>query len=176
MDFNQVKIAAINSIQYFFDDQKLGLMVGEVTDDDYKILCGGFGELEWPWAFESIGNESNTISFCFKITGSKVPDGLVMGLYNSDTEALSIYMIESFVRVADAAHPLKGRMIYFTLISSLLFLEAFDGKILHFVDPLNKDLEGYYKSYGFSEPYVISGENVQSISLENLRLSIANYD
>ncbi|MFS1424715.1 hypothetical protein [Shewanella sp. 10N.286.48.B5] len=175
MNFTQVKVAAINSIQWFFDDQKLDLMVGEVSDDDYKILCGGYGDLEWPWALSDIGNAENSISFCFKITGGKIPDGIAMGLFDTENETLSIYMIESFVR-QNNTHPLSGRMVYFTLVSSLLFLEAFDGKTLHFVDPLNQDLEGYYKSFGFSEPYSYDGENIQSISIDDLRKSITDYN
>jgi hypothetical protein len=174
MHFDQVKIAAINSIQFFFDDQNLDLMVGELSDDDYRILCGGFGNLEWPWAIGSIGNAENCVTFCFKITGGHIPDGIAMGLFDIESETLSIHMVESFVR-ENVTHPLSGRMIYFTLVSSALFLAAFDGKFLNFVDPLNEDLEKYYKSYGFSEPYRHAGVSVQTISIENLLERIADF-
>lgn len=174
MDYNQVKTAAINSIQWFFDDQKLGLMVGEITDDDYRILCGGFGDLEWPWALDSFGNEDHCISFCFKITGGHVPDGIAMGLYDVENGKLSIHMIENFVR-HKVEHPLQGRMIYFTLVSAYLFLEAFEGKTLDFVDALNQELENEYQKYGFSAPYQVKQCMVQTITIDGLKASIAEF-
>lgn len=174
MNFDQAKMAVITSIQFFLDDQELGLMVGELTDDDYRILCGGYGELEWPWAIGDMGNAENCVTFCFKITGGKIPEGIAMGLFDMGSGTLSIHMIESFVR-ANCTHALSGRMIYLTLVSSLLFLEAFDGNSLNFVDPLNVDLEGLYRSYGFSVPYSVGAEKIQTISIEDLRLSIADF-
>lgn len=171
MDYNQVKTAAINSIQWFFDDQQLGLMVGEITDDDYRILCGGYGDLEWPCALGSFGNEDNCISFCFKITGGKIPDGIAMGLYDVEIGRMSIHMIESFVR-NKAGHPLQGRMIYFTLVSAYLFLVAFEGKTLDFVDALNQELVNEYQRYGFSAPYQVNQYMVQTITIDGLKASI----
>ncbi|MGI2108418.1 hypothetical protein ACRN9C_03310 [Shewanella frigidimarina] len=174
MNFEQVKTATINSIQLFLDEQNFDLMVGELSDDDYKILCGGYGDLEWPWAIGSIGNDDHSVSFCFKITGGHIPEGIAMGLYDVESETLSIHMIESFVR-DKPAHPLKGRMIYFTLVAAALFIRAFDGKLLNFVDPLNSDLEKLYISYGFSRSYSSRGMTIQTISIDGLLESIADF-
>lgn len=174
MNFDQAKMAVINSIQFFLDDQELGLMVGEITDDDYKMLSRGFGDLEWPWALNSIGNEENCISFCFKITGGHIPDGIAMGLYELEEGRLSIHMMESFVR-EDLNHPLQGRMIYFTLVSAYLFLTAFEGNSLDFVDALNQDLEKKYQSYGFSAPYKVNNSMLQTISIDRLKASITEF-
>jgi len=174
MNFEQVKTATINSIQLFLDEKNLDLMVGELNDDDYKILCRGYGELEWPWAISSIGNDDHSVSFCFKITGGHIPEGIAMGLYDFESETLSIHMIESFVR-GKADHPLSGRMIYFTLVSAALFIAAFDGKFLNFVDPVNSDLEKLYISYGFSGPYISGAVMIQSISIDGLLESIADF-
>ncbi|MGS4349568.1 hypothetical protein ACKURU_07030 [Enterobacter roggenkampii] len=35
-----------NNIQLILDNIQLPLAVGPISDDDYKILCGGFGQLE----------------------------------------------------------------------------------------------------------------------------------
>ncbi|WP_431428698.1 hypothetical protein KP528_25260 [Escherichia coli O111:H8] len=35
-----------NNIQLIIDHVGLPLAVGPLSDDDYKILCGGYGELE----------------------------------------------------------------------------------------------------------------------------------
>lgn len=43
-----------NNIQLILDNIQLPLAVGPISDDDYRILCGGFGQLEWDYALATM--------------------------------------------------------------------------------------------------------------------------
>lgn len=56
-----------NNIQLIIDHVGLPLAVGPLSDDDYKILCGGYGELEWDYALSTYGNSREKYEFCIKL-------------------------------------------------------------------------------------------------------------
>lgn len=55
-----------NNIQLILDNIQLPLAVGPISDDDYKILCGGFGQLEWDYALATHGNDPSKFELCIK--------------------------------------------------------------------------------------------------------------
>lgn len=171
MNFEQIKTATINSFQLFFDSNGIALRVGELSDSDYLLLCRSYSELNWDWAFEKFGNREECISVGIKLVTSELLDGAMMGVYDLEGQTLYMHLMESFVNTED--HPLRGRMTYFTLVASFLFLSAYGGTTLMFVDPINENLIRYYKSFGFSDPISIDGELVQSIDVDTLAHEIA---
>ncbi|MGE4260015.1 hypothetical protein [Shewanella sp.] len=171
MNFEQIKTATINSFQLFFDSNGIELRVGELSDSDYVLLCRGYSDLNWDWAFEKFGNRDECISVGIKLVTSEVLDGAMMGVYDLERQTLYMHLMESFVNTED--HPLRGRMTYFTLVASFLFLSAFGGTTLMFVDPINEQLIAHYQRYGFSAPQMIDGETMQSIGFEALAAVIA---
>lgn len=175
MNLEQVRTAVITSMQLFLDEKASGLRVGELSENDYRLLSRGYGELEWDWGIQEFSNSPNCFSFCFKIQGVDVPDGIAMGVYYTETQTLEMHMMESFVN-NDRGHLLSGRMTYFTLVASFLFLKAVEGSMLYFVDPVSAELEAHYRSYGLSEASSVNGRLVQEISVENLESSIASID
>ncbi|MCG9721858.1 hypothetical protein [Shewanella sp. Isolate7] len=175
MNIEQVKKAVISTFQLFLDENLQGLMVGEINDNDYRMLGRGYGELEWDWGIEKFSNHPELFDFCFKIQGSDIPDGVAMGTYNLATKTLEMHMMESFVDT-DREHPLRGRMTYLTLVASYLFLATIEGDTLHFVDPVDRKLEEHYKSYGLSEPQLIDGQKVQVISQADLGVRLGQSE
>lgn len=53
-----------NNIQLVIDHVGLPLAVGPISDEDYKILCGGYGELEWDYMLGAYGNSDDKYEFC----------------------------------------------------------------------------------------------------------------
>lgn len=139
-----------NNLQLILDSYGLKLAVGPVTDQDYKILCGGFGELEWDFGFSQHGNHPDKFEFCVKLVNTGVediPSGVALSVYSIEERVFRIHMIESFVR-NDAEHPLKGRMVLLALMSAYIFCMAVNATEVQVVEPV-AELVDYYASFGF---------------------------
>lgn len=160
MKVAQISSAVINALQMFIDNQDLGLKVGPISDDDYRILTSGYSELEWCWGLQEIGNSDDKFEFSVKIKENGVPDGAMLGLYNVDSNILEIHFIESFIR-HDKQHPLNGRMVAITIIAAYLFISAVDGDSVQIIEPTTNELIKYYAKYGF----ILNKESEQIIKL-----------
>ncbi|MBL5919811.1 hypothetical protein I7V28_01510 [Lelliottia amnigena] len=140
-----------NNIQLVLDNFGLPLAVGPISDDDYKVLCGGFGDLEWDYALSTHGNSPERYEFCIKLVNQGamegVPSGVALCIFGVEEHVFSIHMIESFVK-DDADHPLKGRMVLITLMSAYLFCMAVECPTVHIIEPV-VDLHVFYESFGF---------------------------
>lgn len=140
-----------NNIQLIIDSYGLPLAVGPISDDDYKILAGGFGELEWDCGLSMYGNDPDRYEFCIKIVNhdvvASVLSGAALCIYDPLQSSFMIHMIENFER-KDQTHPLRGRMTLITLMSAFIFSMAVEGKIVSIVEPVPELLE-YYSSFGF---------------------------
>ncbi|EGZ3275698.1 hypothetical protein CWH66_004503, partial [Escherichia coli O111:NM] len=127
------------------------LAVGPLSDDDYKILCGGYGELEWDYALSTYGNSREKYEFCIKLVQQGrvqgIPSGAAICVYGVEENIFRIHMIERFSR-EDESHPLKGRMVLLTLMSAFIFCKAVECKVVHIVEPV-PELVQYYESFGF---------------------------
>lgn len=142
-----------NNIQLVIDNYGLPLAVGPISNDDYKILSGGFGELEWDYALTTYGNSPGRYEFCIKLINQGVVQGIPAGaalcIYEVEDRTFRIHMIENFAR-DDDEHPLKGRMVLITLMSAYLFCMAVECQLIHIVEPVPELLE-FYASFGFRE-------------------------
>jgi hypothetical protein len=140
-----------NNVQLIIDGYGLPLAVGPISDDDYKILAGGFGELEWDCGLSRYGNDPNKYEFCIKIVNHEcnavAPSGAALCIYDDEAKIFLIHLIENFER-RDDSHPLKGRMVLITLMSALIFCMAVEGQLVQIVEPVPELLE-YYASFGF---------------------------
>lgn len=139
-----------NNLQLILDSYGIKLAVGPVTDQDYKILSGGFGELEWDFGFSQHGNDPDKFEFCVKLVNTAVeaiPSGVSLSVYSIEERIFRIHMIESFVR-SDAEHPLKGRMVLLSLMAAYIFCMAVGAVEVHVVEPVPELVE-YYASFGF---------------------------
>lgn len=140
-----------NNIQLVLDNFGLPLAVGPISDDDYKVLSGGFGELEWDYVLATHGNSSERYEFCIKLVNQgameNVPSGAAMCAFGVAEHVFSIHMIESFVK-DDPEHPLKGRMVLITLMSAYLFCMAVECPTVRIIEPV-PSLHEFYGSFGF---------------------------
>lgn len=140
-----------NNLQLIIDSSGLKLAVGPIKDEDYKILCGGYGELEWDIGLNQYGNDPDRFEFCVKLLTSvveSVPSGIALCVYGIKDKVFKVHMIERFFRHNDDDHPLKGRMVTLTLMAAFLFCKAVNAKAVHIVEPV-KELVEYYATYGF---------------------------
>ncbi|GDX06661.1 hypothetical protein [Buttiauxella sp. A111] len=140
-----------NNIQLVIDNYGLPLAVGPISDDDYKVLSGGFGDLEWDYVLSTHGNSPDRYEFCIKLLNQGVmegvPSGAALCIFRVEEYVFSIHMIESFVK-DDAEHPLKGRMVLITLMSAYLFCMAVECPTVRIVEPV-PELHGFYEGFGF---------------------------
>lgn len=141
-----------NNIQLVLDNFGLPLAVGPISDEDYKVLSGGFGELEWDYVLATHGNSPDRYEFCIKLVNHEamesVPSGAALCIFGVEEHTFSIHMIESFVR-DDAEHPLKGRMVLITLMSAYLFCMAVECPTVRIIEPVPELLD-FYGSFGFN--------------------------
>lgn len=141
-----------NNIQLVIDNVGLPLAVGAISDDDYRILCGGFGELEWDFALEKYGNDPERYEFCVKVVEQgvtqTVPSGAAICGYGVEDRIFRIHIIERFSR-DDEQHPLRGRMVLITLMSAYLFCMAVESDTVYIMEPV-PELVGYYTRFGFT--------------------------
>lgn len=141
-----------NNIQLVIDNFGLPLAVGPISDEDYRILSGGFGELEWDYALLEFGNDPDRYEFCIKLVSQGViqgaPAGAAICVYGIEEDVFRIHIIERFSRLEEEEHPLKGRMVLITLMSAYLFCMAVGCKQVHIIEPV-PELVDYYTSFGF---------------------------
>ncbi|EJV4372431.1 hypothetical protein N7E21_000181 [Enterobacter hormaechei] len=140
-----------NNIQLILDNIQLPLAVGPISDDDYRILCGGFGQLEWDYALATHGNDPSKFELCIKFVAhgavQGVPDGAALCVFDTESHTFNIHMIECFTR-DDEPHPLNGRMVLITLMSAYMFCKAVECEEIRIIEPV-PELLAYYSSFGF---------------------------
>ncbi|MGL5343653.1 MAG: hypothetical protein ACRC9O_03255 [Plesiomonas sp.] len=153
LSLDEISQSVRNNIQLVLDHVGLPLAVGPISDDDYRILCGGFGELEWDWALSTYGNSPSKYEFCIKLVEQsvtqRVPSGAAICVYDSDDNIFNIHMIERFSSGIEE-HPLKGRMTLITLMSAYIFCKAVDCNEVRIVEPV-PELRDFYSSFGFNQ-------------------------
>ncbi|EPC5390101.1 hypothetical protein ACRZ2F_002131 [Serratia liquefaciens] len=151
LSLDEIGQSVRNNLQLIIDSQQLKLAVGPISDQDYRILAGGFGELEWDVGLCDYGNDPNHFEFCIKLVKDvveAVPSGVGLCVYGINDKIFRIHMIESFVR-DDNGHPLKGRMVLLTLMAAYLFCMAVEAEGVEIVEPV-RELVDYYNSFGFT--------------------------
>ena len=140
-----------NNIQLVIDHVGLPLAVGPISDEDYKILCGGSGELEWDYMLGAYGNSDDKYEFCIKLVQQGVvqgiPSGAAICVYGVEDKIFRIHIVERFSR-EDESHPLKGRMVLLTLMSAFVFCKAVECEVVQIIEPV-PELRPFYESFGF---------------------------
>ncbi|TDB61648.1 MULTISPECIES: hypothetical protein [Photorhabdus] len=140
-----------NNLQLIIDSQELPLAVGPITDQDFRILFGGFGDLEWEFGLAEYGNDPDRFEFCVKLVNmaiETVPSGVALCVYGVNDKIFRIHMIENFSK-NDKNHPLTGRMVLLTLMSAYLFSVAVEAEGVYIMEPVS-ELCDYYASFGFT--------------------------
>lgn len=139
-----------NAIQLLIERMGLGLIVGPLSDGDFKLLGSGlFGDLHWEWGIGEYTGKENSFELCFKIAAEVdgYPAGIAVCAYLMETQIFEVYMLENFVK-DDQEHPLYKRMALFTFIAAYIFTDAVQGGYVAVVEP-DPDLVGYYSTFGF---------------------------
>lgn len=151
LSLDEIGQSVRNNLQLIIDSQRLKLAVGPISDQDYRILTGGFGELEWDVGLCDYGNDPNHFEFCVKLVKDAVeavPSGVSLSVYGITDRVFRIHMIERFNR-DDKEHPLKGRMVLLTLMAAYLFCMAVEADSVQIAEPVRELIE-YYTSFGFA--------------------------
>ncbi|MFS6803162.1 hypothetical protein [Edwardsiella tarda] len=152
LNLEEIGQSVRNNLQLIIESQGLPLAVGPLTDEDFRILSGGFGELEWDYALTKYGNDPNKFEFCIKLVKQvteTVPSGVALCVYGIDDRVFRIHMIERFCR-DDESHPLKGRMVALAIMAAFIFCKAVDAIDVFIMEPV-AELVDYYHSFGFVE-------------------------
>lgn len=154
LTLNDIGTITRNNVQLILDQLSINLAVGDINDDDYRILCGGFGELNWDEFISSIGNHEDRFEFCIKIktveggVATGVPAGIALCLYSISENSFDIYAVENFCR-NKPDHPLHGKMIQLTLMAAYLFSTAVKCATIRIIEPVQELLD-FYAQYGFN--------------------------
>ena len=174
LTIDEIGISVRNNIQLILDHFELPLAVGPISDDDYKVLSRGYGELEWDYALADYGNSSERYEFCIKLVNNSVvegvPSGAALCIFAVENRVFNIHMIESFVR-NDETHPLKGRMVLITLMSAYLFCMAVECQRIQIVDPVPELIE-YYSGFGFSS---VSGSSLMEAKVSDIENAFIKF-
>lgn len=153
-NLNDIGTITRNNVQLILDKLGMNLAVGDINDNDYRILCGGFGELNWDGFINSIGNHKDRFEFCIKVktvedsAPTGVPAGLALCLYSITENSFDIHAVENFCR-DDPGHPLTGKMIQITLMAAYIFSIAVKCATIRIIEPVQELLD-FYASYGFN--------------------------
>lgn len=141
-----------SNTQLVIDHAGLPLVIGPISDEDYRVLCGGYGQLEWDYALNTWGNDPEKFEFCIKLVMQGavqgIPAGAAICIYRVKEKLFQIHLIERFTR-DDEEHPLNGRMVLITLMSTYIFCKAVECEIVHIVEPV-PELHEFYASFGFA--------------------------
>lgn len=167
-----------NNIQLILDNVELPLAVGPISDDDYRILSGGFGQLEWDYALANQGNDPGKFELCIKFVSQGavhgVPAGAALCVFDIQDHLFNIHMIERFT-CDEEDHPLNGRMVLITLMSAYMFCKAVECEHVQIVEPV-AELIRYYLSFGFEFNECGSVMAVETTILENAFLRFAQLE
>ncbi|GAL59042.1 hypothetical protein EV102420_14_01010 [Pseudescherichia vulneris NBRC 102420] len=140
-----------SNTQLVIDHAGLPLAIGPISDEDYRVLCGGYGQLEWDYALNTYGNDPDKFEFCIKLVMQGavqvIPAGAAICIYKVKEKLFQIHLIERFTR-DDEDHPLNGRMVLITLMSTYIFCRAAECEIVQIVEPV-PELQDFYASFGF---------------------------
>ncbi|WP_318378944.1 hypothetical protein [Enterobacter sp.] len=140
-----------NNIQLVIDNVGLSLAVGPISDEDYRVLSGGYGQLEWDYALNTYGNDPDKFEFCIKLIAQGVLQGIPAGaaicVYGVEEKVFRIHIIERFTS-DEEDHPLNGKMVLITLMSAYLFCKAVDCDSVQIFEPV-PELHKFYSSFGF---------------------------
>lgn len=171
MNLEQIAVSTLNGVQMLLEQVNLPLAVGPIHDADFQAMMTNYAELNWDFAFNTVGNDPNRFEFCVKLLegSNPLPAGAAMCIYNRLVNSFDIYFVESFVR-GNRSHPLNGKMLLITLWASYLFCRAVECDVINVIEPVNTEVMALYKSFGFVGDTVL-----MTASLATIRDAVLSY-
>ncbi|QDI12541.1 hypothetical protein FBF90_04935 [Serratia marcescens] len=155
--FSLEEIAQItyNTMQLYFDQRKIDLAVGPISDDDANTLTRAYGDLNWEYYISTLGNQDDCFSLCIKfVTSSEhrlvesAPAGAAMSIFDARDKSLNIHIVENFVKDSEK-HPLRRKMVLYTLYASMIFMNMAGSDVIRIHEPVEDKID-YYASFGFT--------------------------
>ncbi|EQC00956.1 hypothetical protein LGZ99_09835 [Photorhabdus temperata] len=143
-----------NILQLYMNQRGIDLVVGPISDNDANMLTRAYGDINWEYYITEVGNRDNCFSLCIKFVKSRepfqvesVPAGAALSTYDLNDKSFNIYVLENFVKDTEN-HPLRRKMLLYTLYTALIFMNMVDGEIVRIHEPV-EDKIAYYCSFGF---------------------------
>lgn len=154
LSLEEVAQLTYNTLQSYMDQRGIDLAVGPLTDGDANSLSRAYGELNWEWYITEIGNRDDCFSLCIKLVTSQenklvehYPAGVALCTYFMESKIFDVHAVENFVKDTED-HPLRRKMVLYTLYAALIFMNQVDGVAIRIIEPVEDKIE-YYRTFGF---------------------------
>lgn len=154
LSLEEVAQQTYNTLQAYMDHREIGLAVGPLSISDSNSLIRAYGDLNWEYYVTEVGNDPNCFSLCIKLVTSKehklvddYPAGVALCTYHLSEKRFDIHAVESFVKDSEE-HPLRRKMILYTLYAAIIFMTQVDGEEVRIIEPVKEKVD-YYQTFGF---------------------------
>lgn len=154
LSLEEVAQQTYNTLQAYMDHREISLAVGPLSMSDSSSLIRAYGELNWEYYVTEVGNDPDCFSLCIKLVTSKenkvvddYPAGVALCTYRLSEKRFDIHAVENFVKDSEE-HPLRRKMILYTLYAAIIFMTQVDGIEVRIIEPVEEKIE-YYRTFGF---------------------------
>lgn len=179
LSLEEVAQQTYNTLQAYMDHREIDLAVGPLSFNDTSSLIRAYGELNWEYYVTSVGNDPDCFSLCIKLITSKehklvddYPAGVALCTYHHGSSRFDIHAVENFVKDSED-HPLRRKMILYTLYAAVIFMKQVDGTEVRIIEPVEEKID-YYRTFGFEMSDSCS--YVMTCSLDRLMSYMAERD
>lgn len=154
LSLEEVAQLTYNTLQSYMDQRGIDLAVGPLSDSDIVSLLRAYGELNWEWYVTEVSNRDDCFSLCIKLITAKdhklvehYPAGVALCTYHVGTKIFEVHAVENFVKDSEE-HPLRRKMVLYTLYAALIFMKQVDGIAIRIIEPVEDKID-YYRTFGF---------------------------
>lgn len=176
LSLEEVAQLTYNTLQSYMDQRGIDLAVGPLSDIDAGSLARAYGELNWEWYITEVGNRDDCFSLCIKLVTSQenkvvehYPAGVALCTYFIDSKFFEVHAVENFVKDTED-HPLRRKMVLYTLYAALIFMNQVDGEAIRIIEPVEDKIE-YYRSFGFE--MLADGSNAMHCDFDKFQRVLA---
>ncbi|HCR0843539.1 TPA: hypothetical protein OMT42_000497 [Klebsiella aerogenes] len=176
LSLEEIAQLTYNTLQSYMDQRGIDLAVGPLSDIDANSLSRAYGDLNWEWYLTEIGNRDDCFSLCIKLVTSQenklvehYPAGVALCTYFIDTKIFEVHAVENFVKDTED-HPLRRKMVLYTLYAALIFMNQVDGEAIKIIEPVEDKID-YYRTFGFEMQD--GNQDVMHCSFEKLQTVLA---
>ncbi len=92
-----------------------------------------------------------------------------MCTYFIDSKIFEVHAVENFVKDTED-HPLRRKMVLYTLYAALIFMNQVDGEAIRIIEPVEDKIE-YYRSFGFE--MLADGSNAMHCDFDKFQRVLA---
>lgn len=177
LSLNEIAQLTYSTLQSYMDQRGIDLAVGPLSDDDANTLCRAYGDLNWEWYITEVGNSQDCFDLGIKLITSREhklvessPAGVALCTYTKSTGTFDIHAVENFVRDTED-HPLRRRMVLYTLYAALIFMNQARGTIVRIIEPVPDKID-YYRGFGFE--MCTESAYVMRCTVDELRANLAD--